>query len=943
MPVSTSFQDGLHIGHANVFHLYNKIQDITCLLNASPQLHLLGLTETRLNIQSSSLLSVPHYYFMRKDAKQSGYTGMGIYVHYDIAKFVTRRSDLESEAVECMWLQFKRSEKDSLLLICFLYRNPASLYSWYDDFVQMMDVVTIQHKKANIILMGDFNLDMLKQQISWESTFSLFGLKQLVTKPTRVTPTSSTLLDHIYTNNQSKISNVLLSDVSISDHCPIICTWSCKVPKSVKANHTITEYRSFKRFNTDKYFYELSLANFDDIYNCSNVNDAVHRWYDIFLPIADKHAPTRRRRVKHQTLPGWLSKDIIEAMKLRDQFKKANKFNEYKKQRNLVCQLVKNAKKKHFEYMIREQKDTAHLWRAMNSITGKSKTNKGSNESNFTPEEFNKYFLSLSDVKWPAPSHPSVINQPILPRLKQFCDERLKSSDSCVIPEIAVHDVGKYISALANKKSLGIDKIHAFLLKLALPYIVEPLTYLYNLCIRTNTFPDAWKCAKVVALPKSSDTTELNNYRPISILSVLSKPLEKHIHKHLSKFVENHMLFHPLQSGFRKHHSCQTALSRMCNSWLSAINKRNMVGAVFVDLRKAFDLVDHDLLLTKLALYTNSDSVVTLIRSFLSNRTQRVIISGSSSSVGCVIRGVPQGSILGPLLFCLFINDFPLQITNKNVECDLFADDGSLHTSASNIHILEQQLQVELNNVLQWCTNNKMLVNPQKTKSMLITSRQKHQRDPLKLNLVIGNDSIEQIKSHRVLGITVDEELRWHFHINNVCKTVARNIYLLSKLKLYVDKQALNLFFHAHCMSHINYASSVWDGAGEVHLKKLNSLHRRAAKFTVPNPLLSTEQKLISAGILPLTQQFRFNTAVLVFKARSGLAPLYLKDLLTVSGGKYFSDKYILPQTRIDLYKSSFSFQGANIWNSLPASVRKCQSLGSFKFCLKKHLLKTNA
>jgi hypothetical protein len=804
----------------------------------------------------------------------------------------------------------------------------------------MMDVVANQHKKANIILLGDFNLDMLKPQVSWESTFFLYGLKQLVTKPTRVTPTSTTLLDHIYANNQSKISNIRLSDVSISDHCPIVCTWSCKVAKIAKSTHTTIEYRSFKRFNKDHFLYDLSSVNFSDVYNCSDANDAVAMWYDIFLPIVDKHAPIRRKRVKHQTLPGWMSNDIIEAMKLRDRLKKDKQFNEYKKQRNVVSELVKKAKKAHFENMIHEQSDTAHLWRAMNNITGKGSTNKGSNKCNFSPDEFNNYFLSLSDVLDPTQSHPTTASQPASARLEQFCNERIPSSDSFTIPEIAVHEVGILISKLSNKKSMGTDKVNAFLLKLALPYIVEPLTHMYNLCLRTSTFPDAWKCAKVVPLPKSSDTSDLNNYRPISILSALSKPLEKHVHKHLANFIESHDLFHPFQSGFRKHHSCQTALSRMCNSWLSSINKCHIVGAIFLDLRKAFDLVNHDILLNKLVHYTKSDSLVSLMRSFLTDRTQRVIINSDSSSLGRVVRGVPQGSILGPLLFCLFINDLPLHIINNDVNCDLFADDGSLHTSASNIQTLEHTLQEELTNVLQWCTNNNMLVNAQKTKSMVITSRQKHQRKPLKLNFVVGKDSVEQVKSHRVLGVTVDDELRWHFHINNVCKTVARNIHLLSKLKLYVDKHALNLFFHAHCMSHINYASTVWSGAGDVHLNKLNSLHRRAAKVMVSNPFLSTDQKLRSAGILPLMKQFDFNTAVLVFKTRSKLAPLYLKTLLTVSGGNHESDKYILPRTRIDLFKCSFSFQGANVWNSLPASVRKCKSLGSFKYCLKKHLMK---
>jgi hypothetical protein len=690
----------------------------------------------------------------------------------------------------------------------------------------------------------------------------------------------------------------------------------------------------------DYFLYDLSSSNFADVYNCSDANDAVALWYDIFLPIVDKHAPIRRKRVKHQTLPGWMSTDIVEAMKLRDRLKKDNQFNKYKKQRNIVSELVKKAKKAHFETMIHEQSDTAHLWRAMNSITGKGSANKASNKSNFSPDEFNRYFLSLTDVLHPISSRQSPVSQPVSPRLEQFCKERIPSTESFSIPDIAVHEVGALIKNLANKKSMGTDQVNAFLLKLSLPYIVESLTHVYNLCLRTNTFPDAWKCAKVVPLPKSSDTTELNNYRPISILSALSKPLEKHVHKHLAQFIESHNLFHPFQSGFRKLHSCQTALSRMCNSWLSAINKCHIVGAIFLDLRKAFDLVDHDILLNKLIYYTKSDSLVSLMRSFLSDRTQLVMINSESSSIGRVTRGVPQGSILGPLLFCLFINDLPLHILNKNVDCDLFADDGSLHTSASNIQTLEHTLQEEVNNVSQWCADNNMLVNAQKTKCMVITSRQKHQRGPLKLNIVIDKDDVEQVKSHRVLGVTVDDELRWHLHINNVCKTVARNIYLLSKLKLYVDKHALNLFFHAHCMSHFNYASPVWSGAGDVHLIKLNSLHRRAVKVIVSNPFLSTDQKLRSAGILPLIKQFDFNTAILVFKTRHNLAPSYLRTVLNVSGANRESDKYLLPRTRIDLFKCSFSFQGANVWNSLPASVRKCKSLGSFKHCLKKYLTK---
>jgi hypothetical protein len=502
-----------------------------------------------------------------------------------------------------------------------------------------------------------------------------------------------------------------------------------------------------------------------------------------------------------------------------------------------------------------------------------------------------------------------------------------------------VHEVGKYINGLKNKKSMGLDNLSSSLLKLSLPYLVESITFIYNLCISSGVFPDAWKTAKVVPLPKTSDTTDVNNFRPISILSILSKPLEKHVHKHMAAYLEDRRLFFEFQSGFRKNHSCNTALTRMCDTWLSAINRSEITGVVFLDFKKAFDLVDHSILLDKLKLYTKSEATVLFLKSFLSDRSQRVVLNATFSFQEFVPCGVPQGSILGPLLFCMFINDLPLSLKDGRVACDLFADDGSLHTSSSNTATLETSLQHELDNVTQWCNSNKMVINPKKTKSMLIASRQKHQRAPLSLNLSLGPDLIEQVDSHKVLGITIDDEMRWHVQVNNVCKTVSRNIYLLCKLKHYLITDALKSFFYAHCLSHINYASNVWCSAGEVHIKKLNSFHRRAAKIIAPNPFLSTDEKLQSANILPLSKQFDFNTAVMVFKIRHGLAPAYLERLLINSNSRFTEGNYLLPKTRIDLYKSSFAFAGAKVWNSLPATVKACRTLSMFKKSARKYFL----
>ena len=214
------------------------------------------------------------------------------------------------------------------------------------------------------------------------------------------------------------------------------------------------------------------------------------------------------------------------------------------------------------------------------------------------------------------------------------------------------------------------------------PLRCEIVTYFYNLYIQQNTFPPALKAAKIIPLPEAEELSDPNNFRPISLLSVLTKSLERHIHKHLTQFIEDRNLFHPFQSGFRQRHSCHLALIRVCDTWLIAINQAQLSGAVFLDLKKAFDLVDHMLLLQKLAICLQNPSIVSLSKSFLQDRTQGVFLSGKDSTEGVVkcACGVPRVSVLGPLLFTISIDDLFLYITNPRVVCALFADDNSIHS-----------------------------------------------------------------------------------------------------------------------------------------------------------------------------------------------------------------------------------------------------------------------
>ena len=288
-----------------------------------------------------------------------------------------------------------------------------------------------------------------------------------------------------------------------------------------------------------------------------------------------------------------------------------------------------------------------------------------------------------------------------------------------------------------------------------------------------------------------------------------------------------------------------------------------------------------------------------------------------------------------------FINDLPLTITNDNVVCDLFADDSSIHSCGSDLQSVQTSLQEGLNDVSTWCDQNRMVIHPHKTKCMVLTTRQKHQRRPLTLNLTLGKTPVQQVREHRVLGVIIDEELKWQSHIDNVCKHVSKNLFLLSQLRHYVDSDARKIFFQAHLLSHINYASTVWSGASEVHLKKLNSLHRRAVKLILPDQSLSTTEKLKKLNILPLDKQLKFNRYVTMFKIHPGKAPPYLSDFIHRAPAWYGSNNYVLPRPRIDLFKTSFAFSGSSAWNTLPPKLKTFSSLCSFKIYLLKFLHST--
>ena len=269
------------------------------------------------------------------------------------------------------------------------------------------------------------------------------------------------------------------------------------------------------------------------------------------------------------------------------------------------------------------------------------------------------------------------------------------------------------IRSLDSTKATGLDEITPRIIKLSSDVLVHPLLKIINISIINGNFPDTLKLGKILPIFNGGDKTDSSNYRPISVLSVISKLIEKYVTKHLFGYLNKYNLLHKSQSGFRKHHSCNTALINLLDKWLKSIDEGKLVGAIFYDLRKAFDVVDHELLLRKLAAYQFSLNSLNWIKSYLTDRKQCISDHKLKSTFQNVKAGVPQGSVLGPVLFLLFVNDLPIFINETYLE--LYADDTTVHYASKNKITLRRKLQMGANGFFNWCISNNMYVHLQKT------------------------------------------------------------------------------------------------------------------------------------------------------------------------------------------------------------------------------------
>ena len=459
-----------------------------------------------------------------------------------------------------------------------------------------------------------------------------------------------------------------------------------------------------------------------------------------------------------------------------------------------------------------------------------------------------------------------------------------------------------------RKKAVGLDDFLHGMIKDAASILAAPLTFLINLSLQTGSVPSAWKKAKVIPLFKNGSRTDTDNYRPISILPVMSKILERVVHT---------------------------------DDWYSGMDEGLLTGLISIDLKKAFDTVDHEILCQKLEHYRVVGKELSWFKSYLSNRKQYCRINGVDSNVNDINVGVPQGSCLGPLLFLLYINDLPCIVKSSKVS--MYADDTSIHHSSKDIAQLNAVLNEELRGLDRWLKGNKLSLNVAKTCSMLITTKQKKKyltAANQALQPSIREEHIEVICNTKYLGVQIDENLTWKNQIKSVTEKVSRAIGFLKFAKHFLPLAVVKNLYTSIVEPHFQYCCSVWGCCNSTDILQLQRLQNRAARIVTNSQFDAPSKPLIqSLGWKTIQELINRQVNLTVFKCLNSIAPKYLCDIFTkdtvnaTRSLRNTNTDLSLPLRRSANGQKCFSFRGAKCWNDLSTAAKQTTSIKAFK-CL---------
>lgn len=944
---NSKFQEtkGLSFFHLNINSLSKHFDDLTVLLESlSMNFSVIGISETRLNSLSlhSNNFDIAGYFHLPTTTESTA-GGTSLFISKSLS--FTSRSDLSSylycsKFLESTFVELSFNNQPNIVVGC-IYKHPKFSIPEFNNLISTV-LETVDKEGKKLVFLGDFNINLLDfdsnhDVSSFLDTLTSHLILPSISIPTRITNTSKTVIDNILVSlfpHKIRCGNLT---VSISDHLPqFLILDSLSVPNINSGNEKF--YQDWKNFNRENFildFFSVDWTKELELHK-RDPNFSFSAFYSLLTSLIDRNVPIRKMTKKQikTSLKPWITKGIKTSIYQRNKFynlylrsnrdeDKTFYHDNFKFYRNRIVNLIRNSKINYYNYyFLSNLNNSKNIWKGIKELINNKKSShpKVSLNINETLESnpeilanhFNKFFTSIADeIRAKIPTSNIHFNS--------FLKNR--QPNSFFFSATSQNEIYKIIISLNKSKASGPFSIPSVILNTIPLEIAKLLSLIFNLSFETGQFISALKTSKVIPIYKKDSPLEVGNYRPISLLSNVDKIFEKIVHSRLTNFLNRYNIIINNQFGFRKKHSTNDALITITEQIRKALDHGHFSCGTFIDLKKAFDTVDHQILLSKLEHYGVRGVSKQWFASYLSDRKQFVSIDNINSLSDLIAHGVPQGSVLGPLLFLIFINDLPSAISHSAVF--LFADDTGLLYSDSNLQVIENKVNSDLSLLSSWLKSNMIALNTTKTEVVLF-------RDPRKpldhsIQLVLDGYNLSFSSYVNYLGLRLDEHLSFKAHIDFLSTKLSKSNGIIAKLRHFLPLNLLKSVYYSLFQSHLSYGLQIF-GSNLSPNSRLYSLQKVALRLmTFSNPRSHSKPLFLALDIPDIKQLLFLSNVLLISKSLSGLSPISIINTLDLN---YPSHSYSTrcsiakllsrPKVRTRQYGlNSIRYQSILNWNCL--------------------------